>query len=141
MPSDSVDSKIKLEDLEKIKLIEQIAEDQLKALDPNQKDSKVLLEFNRLETDKQEHEQKKRNLKIDYVGRLFLLIVGWLVVVLVYVLMAGFKWKGFELSDNVLIAFITSTTVSVIGLFHYVAKWLYPNELLTSPNDEDKKDK
>jgi len=36
-------------------------------------------------------------------------------------------WRfQFALSDKVLIAFITSTTASVIGIFYVVAKWLFP---------------
>jgi hypothetical protein len=74
------------------------------------------------------HESKKRWLKIGFAFLLFLLVVFWLLVVLVYIGFAGFKYLGFELPEAVLIAFITSTTVSVIGLFHYVAKWLYVSD-------------
>jgi hypothetical protein len=68
-----------------------------------------------------------------YVGLLFGLTVLWLVVVIVFVGFAGFQFRGFTLSDKVIIAFITSTTVSVIGLFHFAAKWLFP----TSKADPD----
>jgi hypothetical protein len=86
------------------------------------------------------HESKKRWLKIGFAFLLFLLVVVWLLVVIIYTGFAGFNFRGFELSDSVLIAFITSTTVSVLGLFHYVAKWLYTaNEPLELPKDEPKK--
>jgi hypothetical protein len=62
-----------------------------------------------------------------YIGRLFWLTVLWLVVVIVFVGFAGSHFLGFTLSDKVIIAFITSTTVSVIGLFHFAAKWLFPS--------------
>jgi hypothetical protein len=82
--------------------------------------------------------------------------VIWLTSVLVFVALSGFKASGlflaydgyriypvpttldlssecancwrfyFTLSDKVLIAFITSTTASVIGIFIIVAKWLFP---------------
>jgi hypothetical protein len=61
-----------------------------------------------------------------YLRRLFVLTVIWLVMVVVFVLMAGFGYRGFKLADSVIIAFITSTTVSVLGLFHFAAKWLFP---------------
>ncbi len=70
-----------------------------------------------------------------YVGLLFGLTVLWLVVVIAFVGFAGFQYSGFTLSDKVIIAFITSTTVSVIGLFHFAAKWLFP------PSKSDPEDK
>jgi hypothetical protein len=36
----------------------------------------------------------------------------------------------FELSDAVLIALITTTTVNVLGLFYIVARWLFPSKLM-----------
>ncbi|MEO8434280.1 MAG: hypothetical protein ABI596_05250 [Pyrinomonadaceae bacterium] len=61
-----------------------------------------------------------------YLGLLFILTMIWLVTVVVFVSFAGFGYRGFKLADSVIIAFITSTTVSVIGLFHFAAKWLFP---------------
>ena len=74
------------------------------------------------------------------------MIVCWLIAVGVFVFMTGFRFEYFNnpecqircvyfsLSDNVLIAFITSTTATVIGIFYIVAKWLFP-----SPQKEDSK--
>ena len=62
-----------------------------------------------------------------YLGLLFGLTVLWLAMVVVFVFFAGFRYGNFVLSDSVLVAFITSTTVSVLGLFHFAAKWLYPS--------------
>lgn len=64
------------------------------------------------------HDERK-----EYANRLFWLIVCWLIVVVIFVALNVF----FEIHDSVLIAFITSTTVSVIGLFVLVAKWLFPS--------------
>ncbi len=69
-----------------------------------------------------------------YIPRLFWLIVSWLVTVVVFIALAATLGERFNLSDNVLIAFITSTTVSVLGLFVIVARWLFP-----SSNDKDNK--
>ncbi len=63
----------------------------------------------------------------EYAAKLFWLIVGWLSVVVMFVLLSGFHFYGFALSEKVLIAFITSTTVSVLGLFIVAAKWLFPS--------------
>lgn len=62
-----------------------------------------------------------------YVGRLFWLITWWLAVVVALVALSATLKDFFTLADSVLIAFITSTTVSVIALFVIVAKWLFPS--------------
>ena len=70
-----------------------------------------------------------------YIGRLFWLITAWLAVVVALVALTATLKNIFTLADSVLIAFITSTTVSVIALFVIVAKWLFP-----SANDDKKND-
>lgn len=67
------------------------------------------------------------SLRIDYAGNIFILICVWLLLVVATVYLDGFAYKKFDLSDNILIAFITSTTVSVLGLFVVVAKWMFPS--------------
>ncbi|MDQ3712674.1 MAG: hypothetical protein M3388_10710 [Acidobacteriota bacterium] len=64
-----------------------------------------------------------------YVGRLFWLITAWLTVVIALVALSATLKNIFTLADSVLIAFITSTTVSVIALFVIVAKWLFPSAI------------
>lgn len=87
-------------------------------------------------------------LRKEYVPKLYVMIVGWLFAVASFVFLTGFSSDfinnpdcqlncvRFKLSDNVLIAFITTTTATVIGLFVIVAKWLFP-----SPEKEEKKEK
>lgn len=78
----------------------------------------------------------KRILTISFVPILFVLVVTWLFVVVLFVLAAAFKLWGFILADSVLIALITSTTATVLGLFHYVARWLFA----VHPKDPDPPD-
>ncbi|HKP38494.1 MAG TPA: hypothetical protein VJT71_16665 [Pyrinomonadaceae bacterium] len=59
------------------------------------------------------------------LGALFILVVLWLLSVVILLLMEGFHVWTFDLSDKVIIAYMTSTTVSVLGLFHIAAKWLF----------------
>jgi hypothetical protein len=57
---------------------------------------------------------------------LFILIVIWLVSIGGLLLLVGFRDRtGFDLSDAIVIAYMTTTTVSVLGLFHIAAKWLF----------------
>lgn len=71
--------------------------------------------------------QQNHNLRVSYTGRIYRLVVTWLGCVVACVLLAGFGCWGFRLSDAVLVAFITSTTVNVVGLFVLVAKWMFPS--------------
>ena len=70
--------------------------------------------------------QETHKLRLNYSGKIFFLVCAWLVCVAVAVFLAGFSYKDFSLSDKVLIAFITSTTINVVGLFVVVAKWMFP---------------
>ncbi|MFL0803392.1 MAG: hypothetical protein K6L81_06715 [Agarilytica sp.] len=85
--------------------------------------------FYQVESLKQElkEAQDTHTLRLGYAGRIFWLVCAWLVCVAIAVFMSGFNVSGFSLSDKVLITFITSTTVNVVGLFVVVAKWMFPN--------------
>jgi hypothetical protein len=103
---------------------------------------KLQIENNRLKQDLKEA-QDVHELRKEYTGKLFWLIVLWLFAVITFVTLAGSTGLNprFILADSVLIAFITSTTVSVLGLFVLVAKWLYPSHHKEEPEQkrDDKK--
>ncbi|NMX99331.1 hypothetical protein HBO43_22330 [Pseudomonas veronii] len=83
--------------------------------------------------------------------KLFILTVVWLSVIWLVVFLQGFgQWffphpapasdeayLKFHLSDSVMIAFITSTTATVLGLYGIAAYWLYGKKLPIA--DEKKK--
>jgi hypothetical protein len=56
---------------------------------------------------------------------LFGLVLLWLISIPGLLLMVGYHVFGFSLSDAVIIAYMTTTTVSVIGLFKIAANWLF----------------
>ncbi|MDB6054276.1 MAG: hypothetical protein JWN25_1799 [Verrucomicrobiales bacterium] len=82
-----------------------------------------------------------------YASRAFWLVVAWLSSIFIMLFFQGFSAHGqgfftgerlgvkfvteqpslFFLSDRVLITLITSTTVSVIGIFVIVMKYLFPS--------------
>lgn len=77
------------------------------------------------------HKLRKR-----HSSRLFGLTVAWVMVVWLVVLLQGFEqwftplFSGYEhlkfkLSNTVAVAFITSTTASVLGLYGIAAYWLF----------------
>jgi len=71
-------------------------------------------------------------LRLSYARRLFWLVCSWLACVVIAVCFSGFHVWGFSLSDAVLIAFITTTTINIVGLFFVVAKWLFPSNASTT---------
>ena|SRR5438067_2284485 len=95
----------------------------------------VRREFDKLELDRlriinkelqQNTEQRK-----SYATRLFCVMVGWLAVVAYVILAQGFgvgfhEYGRFHLADGVVIALITTTTATVIGVFLTVANYLFP---------------
>lgn len=65
-----------------------------------------------------------------FASLLFALSLGWLIFIGKVVWVSGKGFTGgdpFKLSDAVLIALITTTTVNVLGLFFAVTRWLFPN--------------
>ena len=99
-------------------------------------------------------EKRLYRVRRSYTNKLFRVTMVWLIIVVIFVLANGIKFRTtnfslnqdngenftlyFNLPEGVLVAFITSTTIAVIGLFVIVAKWLF-----RSSENEDivKKDK
>ena len=61
-----------------------------------------------------------------YAHRIYCMISVWLGGVFVILLLAGFNFLSFRVSDSVLLAVIGSTTVNVLGLFYIVTNYLFP---------------
>ncbi|MGG3796526.1 hypothetical protein ABEU86_20005 [Pseudomonas paraversuta] len=89
--------------------------------------------------------------------KLFILTVVWLSVIWLVLFLQGFgqwflpypypgsdqEYLKFHLSDSVMIAFITSTTATVLGLYGIAAYWLYgkkPPSKSEKPNPDKKDD-
>jgi hypothetical protein len=63
-------------------------------------------------------------LRDEYIPKLFWMMVGWLIFVAFCVVCVGLQWL--TLTDAVVVALITTTTATVLGIFIIVAKWLFP---------------
>lgn len=77
----------------------------------------VLLDFSR-----------KSEMRVAYANNIFTLVCIYLCVVGVILWKSAVFLNGFQLSDNVLIALLTTTTANVLGLFAFVVKYLFPND-------------
>lgn len=75
----------------------------------------------------QEHikaRQQDRVLRGGYADKIYWLVCCWLAGMFVILLCCGLRWL--ELSDSVLIAIMTGTTIDILGLMVIVANYLFP---------------
>ena len=84
---------------------------------------------NRHQIDTYKHASTYLKLRAKYVKKLRHMTAWWLTAVIATLFLEGFNFFGFHLSNSVLIAFITSTTASVLGLFVLVTRWLFVGQL------------
>nr|WP_232337759.1 hypothetical protein [Deinococcus arboris] len=71
----------------------------------------------------------QRWLRLGVGAIVFLLSAGWLAADIVLTLAAGWGELGgrpFKLDSTVIVAFLTTSTATVIGLFLVFLRWLYP---------------
>lgn len=88
---------------------------------------------------KLDHENQNQELRKKNLRNLFLLTLVWVVMVWTIVLLQGFGgfplqlqsnyiYLNFKLTDTVLIAFMTTTTATVLGLYGIGAYWLFKSK-------------
>ena len=82
-------------------------------------------ELERIKLNNRSDEQNIENRK-KYGYLIYLLVIGWLVILSTILFFHGFNVGDFTLSDGVLIALITGTTVKVIGLLAIIVNYLFP---------------
>jgi hypothetical protein len=63
-----------------------------------------------------------------YAKRIFGLTCIWVVGIYALLLLQGFGYKGFHLSDQILLAAIGSTTANIIGVFLIVTRYFFPKK-------------
>ena len=77
-----------------------------------------------------QHNEQNQELRQEYLPKLFWLIKYWLGFIAFFLVLEQgillLPWDLQILDKTVLIALITSTTASIIGIFYIVAKWLFP---------------
>lgn len=64
----------------------------------------------------------------DYAKKIYKLTLGWFIGLALVLVLHG--WRDvthFDLSERIILALITSTTIEVIGVFVIVAKYLFPS--------------
>ncbi len=79
---------------------------------------------NQITSDEINRQRHLDDLRDIYIPKLFQLMIGWLGFVAICVVAVALHI--FALNDPVVIALITTTTATVLGIFVIVAKWLFP---------------
>ncbi len=69
-----------------------------------------------------------RILKIFFAVAVFFLVTCWIHEVLKIVFLQGYHTKSFNLSDSVLIALLTTTSINIFGYLLIVLKYLFDNK-------------
>ena len=71
----------------------------------------------------------KQNYKLrkEFARYIRYIVFGWVLFIGAVLVWAGHQLGGFRLSDSVLIALISGTSVNIIGLMWVVANNLFPN--------------
>ena len=77
-------------------------------------------------TDQLKYEREAHNDRRKFSRWIFGLALGWLLLVLAIVVFNGFGLWSFNLSDQVLIALLTTTTANIIGTLVIVLNYLFP---------------
>lgn len=119
---------------------------------PYQQTKEEELAHRRLEETLRDYKETN-TLRQKYAKNIYRLTYIWLIFIGFIVLLTGIgnlhikiEWLSldftlfeFNLSDNVLIAFITTTTINVIGIIYIVARWLFPNgiEVFKEKNENE----
>ncbi len=73
-----------------------------------------------LKQHKSEHKQR-----VQYAEKIYKIVRNWLIVVVIIVSCSAIPTIQFQLSDNVLITLLTTSTATVLGLFITVLKYIF----------------
>lgn len=77
-------------------------------------------EFEEYTSQRQDRVQRKQ-----FADRIFTFVKWYMISISIMLLLNGYKYVAFSLSDSVLITLLSTTTANVIALFAFVAKYLF----------------
>ena len=80
---------------------------------------------NQLKDEKLKGVVQDREARKEFADRLFNFLKWFLLIVLLIVLLNGFCFTFFEISDAALVALLTTTTANIIGIFAFVVRYLF----------------
>lgn len=69
--------------------------------------------------------KQDRNQRKQFAERIFLSVQNYMIIIVCLLFVQGFHVLYFSLSDTVLVTLLGTTTVNVIGIFAFVARYLF----------------
>ncbi|WP_308007643.1 hypothetical protein [uncultured Prevotella sp.] len=83
---------------------------------------------NELLAEKLKSQQQDRDQRKDFALRIFNFVSLYMFGVFFLLVMSGIGTNDFHLSDTVLVTLLGTTTATVIGVFNFVARYLFHNK-------------
>lgn len=83
---------------------------------------------NELLAEKLKSQQQDRDQRKDFALRIFNFVGLYMFGVFFLLVMSGIGTNDFHLSDTVLVTLLGTTTATVIGVFNFVARYLFHNK-------------
>lgn len=80
---------------------------------------------NKLKAEELKQREQDREQRKSYAFYALWFLIGYMAIVFAILIFSGFNFGGFRLVSSVLIALITTTTASAIGIFAFVMKYLF----------------
>nr|DAO87460.1 MAG TPA: SMODS and SLOG-associating 2TM effector domain [Caudoviricetes sp.] len=96
--------------------------------------NKQITEYNRLNEEVESIKQDRKERKI-YASKTFDFLCVYMMCVGLLLLMSGSTTASFQLSDSVLIVILGTTTTNVLGIFYFVANYLFPKRHRTTEQE------
>lgn len=92
-------------------------------------------EYNRLKEEVESIKQDREERKV-YASKTFDFLCVYMAFVGILLLMSGSTTASFQLSDSVLIVILGTTTTNVLGIFYFVANYLFPKRNRTTEREK-----
>lgn len=80
---------------------------------------------NKLLIEKLEGQRQGRDQRKEFAMKIFVSVSFYMVGVFLVLVLSGWKGIKFGMSDSVLITLLGTTTATVIGVFNFVARYLF----------------
>nr|DAN30227.1 MAG TPA: SMODS and SLOG-associating 2TM effector domain [Caudoviricetes sp.] len=92
-------------------------------------------EYNRLKEEVESIKQDREERKV-YASKTFDFLCVYMICVGLLLFMSGSTTASLQLSDSVLIVILGTTTTNVLGIFYFVANYLFPKRNRTTEREK-----
>lgn len=97
--------------------------------------NRQIAEYNKLKEEIESIKQDREERKV-YASKTFDFLCVYMMCVGLLLFMSGSKTSSLQLSDSVLIVILGTTTTNVLGIFYFVANYLFPKRHRTTEQEK-----